>query len=156
MATRAKKIPPNAVPPEVEPEQQRFWDWEVDGNVCEGVFVSAGAGFTKLGEKSPFLVVKVDDVERTVWAHHKALRSKIRERIEEYGSIEVGERVIVRRSSDKTTSEAGFEYFAYRVEWPDLPQKDQAELFGAGRKETPEAGGGGGERVDDDIPFMPA
>jgi hypothetical protein len=129
MATR------NVIPPEADLEQ-RWWDWEADGNVCDGKFVSAGEGFTRQGTKSPFLVLKVDGAERTLWAHHKALRSKIRERIEEHGPIKPGERVIVRRSPDKTTSADGYEYFGYRVEWPGLPQRDQAELFGAEKKDS--------------------
>jgi hypothetical protein len=153
MAPRTKAVPPKPVPPEGD-AGRRYWDWEADGNVADGAFVGAGEGFTAQGKKSPFITLRIDGTERDVWAHNKAMRSKIKERIEEHGPIEPGERVIVRRNPDMRTSEAGFDYYPYSVEFPDLPQKDQADLFGARGHDAEEKGSvGGGD--DTDIPFMP-
>jgi hypothetical protein len=151
-----KAVPPKPVAPESDSEP-RFWRWDVDGNRVDGTFVRAGEGFTKQGTRSPFVTLMVDDREVDVWVHHKALKSKIRQRIEEHGQIEDGERMIMERKPDKTTSADGYDYYPYTVEFPDLPQKDQADLFGAEKAEPKEAGGVAGDSVvDDDIPFMPA
>jgi hypothetical protein len=158
MATRANKpVPLEPVPFEDEEERPEWWDWNEDGNVCAGEFVRAGSGFTKLGSKQTFIVLKVAGVERTVWLHWEALRGQLRQRYEQCGPLAAGERMVIRRNPNKRTSGDGFDYFDFKVVFPDDPEPDQADLFGVRKapaegdeseaNEEPSAEG------DDSIPF---
>jgi hypothetical protein len=153
------KAVPNPLPPDEEEQQRQWWDFDQDGDEAAGTFIRAGQGHTRLGNKKPFLELEIAGRPRSVWLHHKAAISKIQERIKEHGPIEPGERLVIRRSREKKVSFDGYEYYPYQVDFPDLPQPDQYDLFGVGRQgdelkaeDKPDGESRGGD-FDDDIPF---
>jgi hypothetical protein len=145
----------------------RYWDWEADGRRIEGTFVEFGEGVSR-EEWRMFALLEIDNVDgeprekeqRTIWFHHEALSSKFFERIRRLGAIEPGERIVIERAEEKVLSGNGYEYFPYRVEFPDAPGLSQEALVerympeskGQSREEPGKAEADGAPE-DDGIPF---
>jgi hypothetical protein len=149
----AEKASPEA------PDYPRWWDFDEDG-AADGSFLRMGRGYTANGEK-PFVVLRIDDTERTVWLLHDVLRNQFAREVHRRPdkTIHVGEQVRVWKLEPRESkSNVGRSYTDYRVEFPDGPESTQADLIGPPPETEQQteaesvAGKGGGP--GDEIPFQ--
>ncbi len=115
-----------------------------------------GKAHTENGEKL-FLVIQIDDRERTVWLHHRVLENVIR-RANQDKPIEPGERIIIERLGERESASER-RYIDYRVIFLDWPKATLSDLLGASSQSEPEGfesepeGQPDEEAERDDIPF---
>jgi hypothetical protein len=107
-----------------------YWDWKADGLTVEGTFVRMDQRPTAYGPK-PILILDVDGVERSVWVNTNALRSKLAGELQrrKARNFDVGERVVIRRGAEKTTSANDRNYWPFQVKFPDGPELDAASIL---------------------------
>lgn len=149
-----------ASPPEAS-DYPRYWDFDEDGIEVEGPFVRMGRGYTANGEK-PFVVLEIDDTERTIWLLHDVLRNQFAREVYRRPdkTIHAGENVRIRQLEERESkSNVGRSYKNYRTDFLDGPVLAQTDIIGPPPEPTSEpqtevestATNGGG--AADDIPF---
>src|SRR5262245_19844160 len=82
------------------------WSFDDDGDTVAGKCIRAGKGFTKNGEQA-FVVLDVDGTERTVWLHHRVLKSCFAREVarRDDNQIHVGELVEIQRLDRRDSGE---------------------------------------------------
>jgi hypothetical protein len=134
-------------------EHPKAWLWQEDGPVVEGFHVRFDEA-TIDGRIIGIHVLKVDGVERSVWAFHKAFETKVGDELARRpsGDLDTGERVRYERL-EKKESKDGRSYFPYKATFGNTAtyKRKPAEIFkpSAPVDDGDESEGG----ADDDIPF---
>jgi hypothetical protein len=129
------------------------WRWE-DGSTVAGTYVRMDEASTDYGRKA-ILVLDVDGAERSVWLFDQAVASKLREQLEQRttGDFTVGERIEIRRGTEKVESGAGRRYCPYWVLFPDAPRRSASDILGASNTSSPAETAEPELPASDDIPF---
>jgi hypothetical protein len=112
-------------------EHPQTWRWDEDGNTVAGTYVRMDEASTEYGRKA-ILVLKVDAAERSVWLFDQAVASKLREQLGQRpgGDFAEGERIEIRRGSEKVESSNGRRYWPYAVNFPDAPKRSASDILG--------------------------
>jgi len=107
------------------------WIFDTDGEQVEGRYVALGEGPTRGYGNRPFVTLKVDGTERTVWLLWEALVNQVLGELERRPDNEFvpGETIIIRSLGKKTSESSGRQYEDFRAFFPEAPKPSGADLL---------------------------
>jgi hypothetical protein len=128
-----------------------WWNFDEDGDVADGTFIRFTRGSSEFGEKT-ICVLSIDGEERSVWLHEAVLYDEFRRELLRRPTRELdpNEHVVIKRLDKRKTADGKRSYRAFRVVFPDRPERTTNDLFKLD-EETPTVDKPAED--DDSVPF---